>query len=171
MHFNKCCTERRFPQDISFDDGEYFCKRCGSYLARGIEWNWSDYRDHGFRKYASKPYDPKHHAGHVLNCLESLEMNKPCREVIDKLKLGGISKRALYANSSVALRKHLPYVWGKLNGIEPLRIKPEHRAFLIGEISKAPVLGVNRGAYHGIIAEVIQAHPEMSYILPYLSPH
>ena len=91
MHFNPCCNERQFPRDIVLDDGEYYCILCGTYLGRTFVWNYKDMQNYKFRK--PKPYDPKNHASHVLNCLESLQANKPGLDVLDKLKKKRYFKR------------------------------------------------------------------------------
>ena len=128
------------------DDGEYFCTLCGTCLGCTFIWDYRDYHNYRIRK--SKPYDPKNHAKHVLNCLQCLESGKPSRAAINKLKKGGTSKEDLSKNAWRGIRKHLTYVWCELNGVEHLRILPEHRELLVNEICKTSKINRKRQPYH-----------------------
>ena len=167
MHFNFCCEDRQVPRDVVLDDGEYYCTCCGTCLGKIFVWNYNDLKNYKFNR--SKPYDPKNHASHVLNCLQCLQANKPGPEVLAKLKKGGISKESLRKSAWRNVRKHLTYVWCELNGIEHLRIVPKHREILINEICNTPKIKKQRTSYHKIIIQIIEVHPEMSYILKYLN--
>ena len=168
MHFNFCCNERQVPRDVVLDDGEYYCILCGTCLGPAFVWNYSDMQHYKFKR-SSKPYDARNHASHVLNCLQCLELNKPGLDVLVELREGGISKENLHRNAWRSVRKHLTYIWCELNGVKYLKILPEHRDILIDKISKTPKIRKQRKSYHKIIAEIIQNHPEMSYILNYLN--
>ena len=169
MQLRPCCQERRIPRDIALEDGEYYCKRCGLYLGRTFIWNYRDMQNYHFRKAMSKPYDARNHASHVLNCLECKQSNKPRSDVLAKLKLGGTSKRDLYCNVGRSLRKHLTYIWCELNCVPHLRIEPDHRLFLLREISRAPKSGRLRKPYQRIISDIVKENPELGYISRYLN--
>ena len=167
MHFNHCCDEREVPRDVVLDDGEYYCICCGTCLGKTFVWNYNDLKNYKFHR--SKPYHPKNHASHVLNCLEGLQQNKPSPVVLDKLKKGGTSKEDLRKNTGRSLKKHLTYIWCELNDIEKLRILPKHREMLIDEICSAKKIKKQRMSYHKIIEQAIDKDPDMSYILEYLN--
>ena len=169
MQLRPCCEERRMPIDIALEDGEYYCKRCGLYLGRTFMWNYRDFQNYNFRRSLTKPYNPRNHASHVLNCLECKQTGKPSFNVLNKLKKGGTSKEDLYCNVGCSMRKHLTYIWCELNNVPYLNIDPEHRMFLLREISKTPKSGLSRKSYHKIIYDIIQENPHLDYISRYLT--
>ena len=168
MQLRPCCGKRRMPQDIALEDGEYYCRRCGLYLGRTFIWNYRDLQSHYFRRALSKPYNPRNHASHVLNCLECKQSNKPSFETLAKLKVGGTSKEDLYKNVKRSQRKHLTYIWCKLNNIPDLQIEQEDRNFLLREISRDNGTGKMRKSYHEIIFDLIEKNPNLQYIHRYL---
>ena len=68
------------------------------------------------------------------------------------------------------MKKHLTYLWCELNGVTPLRLRGDHRRFLVHRICKEPIINSNRKNYHDIIRKIISENPELEYIKPYLRP-
>ena len=170
MHFNRCCEKRNSPCDIALDDGEYYCRLCGSYLGKTFVFDYKDFSH--YRMSRRKPYDPKNHANLVLNCLECVEQNRPTYSFIDKLKEQGIHTKedignALWKKS----RKHSTYVWWEINGIEHLRIKPEHRSFLVNKICETLLVKKQLRSYpvsssddlHSEISKSTEEKEEMTF--------
>ena len=84
MYFQKCCNERVIPRDLTIDEGEYICTRCGIYLGKTFVFDYKDLESYNIRKY--KPHNPEKHVSHVLNHLECKEGNRPSAEDISKFQ-------------------------------------------------------------------------------------
>jgi len=175
MFFQKCCDDRIIPADIALDDGEYFCRRCGHYLGRTFQSDYRDMQNSIVRKY--KGYNPKNHASHVLNRLECIEKNKPTSEQILEIKnkidqgSGQYSKTEIDAViKAPLLKKHIVYIWCKLNNVPFLNIASRDRDFIINKIVENKHSGKKiRKRYHRLIREVILENHELDYISPYLN--
>ena len=174
MFFQKCCDDRVHPGDIALDDGEYFCKRCGQYLGRTFQSDYRDIQNSIVRKYNG--YNPMNHASHVLNRLECIEKNKPTSEQILEIKNKIDQGSGQYSKAEIngviktpLLRKHIVYIWCKLNDVPFLKIASRDRDFLITKIVENKHSGKKiRKKYHELIREVILKNPELGYISPYL---
>ena len=138
----------------------------------------SDYRDMQnsiVRKY--KGYNPKNHASHVLNRLECTEKNKPTKkqilEIKDKIDQGSGQYSKTEINAMIRtplLRKHIVYIWCKLNDVPFLNIASRDRDLLINKIVENKHSSKKiRKRYHELIREVILKNPELGYISPYLN--
>ena len=78
-----------------------------------------------FRERQHYTYDPgykvKYHFGETFNRIICVEYNKPKESEISKLKAklnGNYSKKNIYENSTYNQRKHLNYIYIKLNDLE-----------------------------------------------------
>ena len=121
MYFRECCQNRRVPLDIALDEGEYFCKLCGTCIGKSFCLNYKDYSGYVFQK--PQPYKFKNHVSHILNRLECKEANKPSIDEIKKLKLESYSKEYLCNNLSGKMRKHITYIWCVMNNIKFLSMR------------------------------------------------
>ena len=174
-YLQSCCEERTFPVDIAFADGEYFCRKCGTYLGRSFQLNYRDFSNYIGRKY--KGYNPRNHASHVLNCLECIEKNKPTDEVISEIRnkigreSGPYTKKEINGVvNSPSLMKHIVYIWCKLNDFPFLNIVPKDRHFIINKIVENKHSGKKiRKKYHKLIEDTILENRELHYISPYLN--
>ena len=174
MFFQKCCDDQVILGDIALDDGEYFCRRCVMYLGKTFQSDYRDMQNSIARKY--KGYNPRNHASHVLNRLECIEKNKPADGQILQIKnkidqgSGQYSKAEIDAViKTPLLKKHIVYIWCKLNDVPFLNIASRDRDLLINKIveNKNPGKKI-RKRYHELIREVILENPELEYISPYL---
>ena len=174
-YFQNCCEERTFPIDIAFTDGEYFCKKCGMYLGRTFQVDYRDMANFIVRKY--KGYNPRNHASHVLNRLECVEKNKPTDEVISQIKNKMDPGSGQYTKTKInsvikapSLKKHIVYIWCKLNDVPFLNIARRDRDFIINKIVENKPSGKKiRKKYHELIEEIILENRELEYISPYLN--
>ena len=175
MYFRKCCDDRLYPGDIALLDGEYICKKCGQYLGVAFQIDYKDTKNFIVRKY--KGYNPRNHASHVLNRLECIEKNKPPDVVILHIKNKIDEESRQYTKIKInaviktpSLRKHIVYIWCKLNNVPFLNITPRDRDFIITKIVGSKYSGKKiRKSYHKLIEEVILENPELKYIRPYLN--
>ena len=175
MFFQKCCEHRVIPGDIALDDGEYFCRRCGMYLGKTFQSDYRDMQNSIVRKY--KGYNPRNHASHVLNRLECIEKNKPSDKQILQIKnkidqgSGQYSKTEIDAViKTPLLKKHIVYIWCKLNDVPFLIITSRDRDLLITKIVENKHSGKKiRKKYHELIREVILENSGLAYISPYLN--
>ena len=174
-YLQSCCKERTFPADIAFTDGEYFCRKCGTYLGRSFQLDYRDICNSIVRKY--KGYNSRYHASHVLNRLECIEKNKPSKEVILQIKTKINQESGQYTKSQInnlfkspSLRKHIVYIWCKLNNIPFLQITPKDRCFIINKLEGNKHVGKKiRKNYHKLIKAMIRENLELEYIFPYLN--
>ena len=167
MYFHPCCKERVVPRDIELYEGEYCCVLCGTVL--GKSFCWSDRR---WGTYIVKKdwYDPRNHANKVLNYLEGTQADAPWHLVKTISDEGIRSKVKLYKTLKGPMKKHLSFLWSEINNIPQLRLRGDDRRFLIHKICESKRVRSNRQDFHKIIREIIQSHPDLSYILPYLKP-
>ena len=174
-YLQSCCKERTFPVDIAFTDGEYFCRKCGTYLGRSFQLDYRDIGNSIVKKY--KGYNPRNHASHVLNRLECIEKNKPSEEVILQIKNKIDQESGQYTKAQInsviktpSLRKHIVYIWCNLNDVPFLQIMPKDRHIIITRIEENSHAGRKiRKNYHKLIEEIIREISELEYLSPYLN--
>ena len=53
------------------------------------------------------------------------------------------------------MKKHLTYLWCELSGVVFLRLRGDHRRFIVHRICKEPTIKSNRKNYHHIIRKII----------------
>ena len=145
------------------------------YLGRTFQSDYRDMQGSIVRKYMG--YNPKNHTSHVLNRLECIEQNRPTREQIREIKSKIDQGSGQYSKTEIngvikapLLRKHIVYIWCKLNDVPFLKIASRDRDLIIRRIVENTHSGRKiRKNYHELIRKVILENPELEYISPYLN--